>query len=427
VYKNTFWIAIYFVKLIEGTLPMKTIILSLMIIINVNASENNSIYTWNNFIQKALDVSFSIKQDDAQILIEKEKITQSTLLENPTFAMAFDDGLEGGVDYTYLEVSQKLPTWGENDSKKKIAKFESEHAFKTKQKRVLQVQYKAALLFQKLHTLKVQFSILEEQLKKVKLLEKISMKREASGDISGLEPLRINIMKQQVITKIKSLESRYLKVQLEAQSLLHVEGEVIVSGEYMKSQNVQVNELIKSLEQSPEYLQSKNELQVAKEKLVLTKAMRYASPELYMYSERDFNRNNQVDDFYGVGFRIAVPLWNRQESQIQMNNVQIQKSNLKYQEVLYKLQRDVKGYYELYTNKLNQLEDYEKNLLKPAKKYYEVNTFSFEFGEVSLLELLDAQTLYLQSQLEYQDFVAQSNFYWLQLCDAASINLLKDN
>ncbi len=406
---------------------MKKIIIFLLIIINADATENMNVYSWNTFLQKALEASFRIKQDDAQLLVEKGKIAQSTLLQNPTIEIAFDDGLEKSVEYTYLEVSQKLPTWGENDAKKKVAEFEYEYALNAKEKTALQVQYKAASLFNKLYNLKTQLSILEEQLIKVELLVKVSKNREDSGDISGLESARINIMKQELVSKVKSLQGTYLELQFVAQSLLNVDGEILLSGELFKAQNIQVQELIASLKVSPKYLQSKSEVQVAQHNLALTKARKYASPELYVYSERDFNLKSKVDDFYGIGFRLSVPLWNRQESQIEINNARIQKNTLKSQEVLYTLQRDVRANYELYRNTLKQLDDYEKNLLEPAKKYYKVNTFSFELGETSLLELLDAQTIYLQSQLEYQNYVAQSNFYYLQLCKAASIDLLKDN
>ena len=137
--------------------------------------------------------------------------------------------------------------------------------------------------------------------------------------------------------------------------------------------------------------------------------------------------NNDLKDIFGFGIKLSIPLWNRQGSQIEMKRAEIQKNSIKAQEVLYKLQKNVGNNYKLYQNSSQQFEEYKKNLLDPSKEYYEVSVLSFELGETTLLELLDAQRLYVQSQLEYQAIISQSNLHWLQLCNAASINLLKDN
>lgn len=406
---------------------MKIIILSLVIIINLYAVNNGSTYKWNAFIQKAVDASFIIKQDEVQLVVEKSKIAQSSLWENPTLEISFDDGLENSVDYTYFEFSQKLPALGENSFKKKVAQFSLESAQYAKDSTLLKVQYQAASLFQNIYFLKKQVNILDQQLVKIKGLQEKSKNREDLGEISGFESSRIDILQQQIIMKKQSLQNRYIKLTLEAQLLLNVASEILISGDIIKSKSSEVDIMIASLEKSPEYAKHEAMLQITKQELALTKATRYASPELYIYSQRDLNLNNGVDNTYGFGFRLSLPLWNTQNAKMEMQNAKIQKSRIKTQEVLYKLQHRVNSYHRLYKNSAQQLEDYKKNLLHPSKEYYETSVFSFELGENNLLELLDAQSLYFQSQLEYQNLVSQSYIYWLQLCNAASINLLKDN
>ena len=406
---------------------MKTIILSFMMIINGYAAEKSNSYSLNTFIQKAIDASFAIKQDDAQLTIEQRKITQSTLWENPTVEMEFDGGLENSMEYTYMEFSQKLPAWGENTAKRRAAQFELENKMHTRDRSVLQVQYQSASLFQKIYSLKKQLDTVDQQIKQTERLQEKSISRENAGDISGLERSRIDIMKQQIVMKKQSLKNNYLEMQLQAKALLNVNGKILLLGDSVKPKKYSLDKLLESLELSPVYRQYKAKVQVAKEELALSKATRYASPELYIYSKRELNLNNNTHDSNGFGFRMSVPLWNRKDSQIEIQNVKVQKSNIKADETLYKLQRNVRSYYNLYKNASRQVKNYKKNLLDPSKKYHEISTISFELGEKSLLELLDAQTLYFQNQLEYQTLVSQYNFYWLQLCNVASINLLKDN
>lgn len=405
---------------------MKIFLLSVVIIINLYAANNSNTYQWKTFIQKAVEASFSIKSDEVQLSVEKEKVVQSTLWENPTLEMSFDDGLGSSIEYTYFEVSQKLPAWGENSSKKRAAQFLLESAKYAKDSTLLNVQYQAAYLFQNIYFLKKQIDILEQQLANIQDLQKKSKNRENLGEISGFESSRIEILRQQVIMQKQSFQNRYIKLTLEAQLLLHTDSEILISGEVIQPTKSEVEMMIASLEKSPEYAQHEAMLQATKQELAIVKATRYALPELYAYSERNLNLNNDVESTHGFGFRLSLPLWNAQDSKIEMQNAKIQKSSIKTQEVLYKLKNRAGNYHTLYKYSSQQFEDYKKNLLDSSKKYYETCVLLFEFGETSLLELLDAQTLYFQSQLEYQNLVSQSYVYWLQLCNAASINLLKD-
>lgn len=406
---------------------MKIIILSFVMMVSVYAAEKSHSYTWHTFAQKALDASFAIRQDDAQLTIEKEKISQSTLWKNPGLEMEFDNGFKDSVEFSYMEFSQKLPAWGENTHKKRAAQFELESSSQIKERTILQVQYKSASLFEQIHSLNRQLAIVEQQLKKIERLQEISVSRERSGDISGLERSRIDIMKQQVAMQEHELKLSYLKMQFEAQKLLNVNDTIALRGDIVKPGKENINMFMESLKLSPEYRYYEAKVQTAKEELALAKSTRYGSPELYAYSKREPDINNNRNDISGFGFRLSVPLWDRKDSQIEIQKVAIQKNSIKAEEVLYSLERNVKSYYTLYNNILKELKKYKNNLLEPSKKYYKVSTRSFELGEKSLLELLDAQTLYFQNQLEYQTLISESNFYWLQLCNAASLNLLKDN
>jgi len=406
---------------------MKMIILFLVITINIYASNTKTIYKWDTFIQKAVDASLILRQNDAQLLIQKSKIAQSTLLENPTLEISFDNGLENSIDYTYLEFTQKLPAFGERRLKKGVSLSYLESEQYSKDTTLLKIQYQAASLFQEIYFLKKQIDIVNQQLIEIKDLQKKSKNRKDLGEISGFENSRIDILKQQVSMKKQKLENNYLKLILETQSLLNVDNEILISGDIIKSKEDEIEVLINSLKKSPEYLKYKAELKATKQELQLVKATRYTQPELYVYSERDLNINNSVDNTYGFGFRLSIPLWDTKENKMEMQNAKIQKSGIKAQEVLYKLQRNVSGYHKLYQNTTLQAEKYKINLLKPSKEYYETSVLLFELGESSFLELLDAQALYFQSQYEHQSLISQSHIYWLKLCSAANINLLKDN
>ncbi len=405
---------------------MKKIILSFVFIINVYATQNSS-YHLDTFIQKAISASFAVELNEAQIELEKANIDSSSLWRNPDFDLAFDNGLGNSVDYTYLELSQKLPAFGEIKYKKNSAVAGLNSATHQRDITNLQVQYRAAYLFSQIVFLKSQLYILDQQISKVDYLQELTTVLEETGDLSGLEKMRIDIMREQIIVKKQRLKKSYLKVQIQAQSLLNIDEEISLLGDTLKPKKVDITSLISSLEKSSKYLLYESKVYKSKQELALTKTKLYALGEIYLYQEREESNNKNIENIVGIGLRLSIPIWNNQDSQIEIKNAQINKDSIKAKEILYMLKRDVDKYYKLYQNALTQSIQYNEGLLIPSKKFYEVSRLSYEVGEKSLLELLDAQTLYFQSQLDYNTLIFESKQYWLQLYKAASINLLKEN
>ncbi|CAA6826240.1 MAG: Unknown protein [uncultured Sulfurovum sp.] len=58
---------------------MKITILLLLVMHYCHAIESTERYSLNSFIEKALEASFALKQDETQLHIDKSRVTQSTL------------------------------------------------------------------------------------------------------------------------------------------------------------------------------------------------------------------------------------------------------------------------------------------------------------------------------------------------------------
>ena len=217
--------------------------------------------------QKAVDASFIIKQDEAQLSIEKNKIIQATIWENPTLEMSFHDGLSNNIDYTYFEFSQKLPAWGETSFKKQAAQFSLQSAQYAKGATLLKVQYRAASLFQDIYFLKKKVDILNQQLITIRILQEKLKAREDLGEVSGFESSRIEILRQQVIIKKQSLQNYHIKLALDAQLLLKVDKDISILGTIVKPEGSEIQIMLESLKKSPEYAKYEAMQQVEKQGL----------------------------------------------------------------------------------------------------------------------------------------------------------------
>ena len=78
-----------------------------------------------------------------------------------------------------------------------------------------------------------------------------------------------------------------------------------------------------------------------------------------------------------------------------------QQAELQYQEARLTVQTEVMQAYWTYELSSKQVEQYDNGLLRQASEVLEGKSFSYRRGEVSLLEVLDAQRTYDEVQAQY--------------------------
>lgn len=122
------------------------------------------------------------------------------------------------------------------------------------------------------------------------------------------------------------------------------------------------------------------------------------------------SRNNRVRNeeapappFTGVTAGIAVPLKfsNLNKGAVRAARFREQQAELAYRQALLQVQNEVMQAYRVYQSLSEQVAYYENGLLEQAKVVMEGKIYSYRRGEVSLLEVLDAQRTYDEVQAQY--------------------------
>lgn len=122
------------------------------------------------------------------------------------------------------------------------------------------------------------------------------------------------------------------------------------------------------------------------------------------------SRNNRVRNeeapappFTGVTAGIAVPLKfsNLNKGAVRAARFREQQAELAYEQALLQVQTEVMQAYRVYQSLSEQIAHYENGLLEQAKVVMEGKIYSYRRGEVSLLEVLDAQRTYDEVQAQY--------------------------
>ena len=146
--------------------------------------------------------------------------------------------------------------------------------------------------------------------------------------------------------------------------------------------------------------------EVASKALKVTRRERNTDVDLSIAVSRNARVHNEeapAPPFTGVTAGIAIPLKfsNFNKGSVRAARFREQQAELQYQEACLTVQTEVMQAYRMYEVCSQQVEAYDNGLLRQAAEVMEGKNYSYQRGEVSLLEVLDAQRTYDDVQAQY--------------------------
>ena len=146
--------------------------------------------------------------------------------------------------------------------------------------------------------------------------------------------------------------------------------------------------------------------EVASKALKVTRRERNTDLDLSIAVSRNarmYNEEAPAPPFTGVTAGIAIPLKfsNFNKGSVRAARFREQQAELQYQEARLQVQTEVMQAYWSYELCSKQVEQYDNGLLRQAAEVMEGKNYSYQRGEVSLLEVLDAQRTYDEVQAQY--------------------------
>ena len=123
----------------------------------------------------------------------------------------------------------------------------------------------------------------------------------------------------------------------------------------------------------------------------------------YNYNTEVRNEIAPAPVFNGVTVGVAVPLKlsNINKGAVRAAEYRAQQAELNYQQAELEVQASVIQSFRKYKSTLEQVKNFENSLLQDAKQVIDGKRYSYERGETSLLEVLNAQRTYDEMQASY--------------------------
>ncbi len=352
-------------------------------------------------------------------------IYQSKFFENPEIETELENF---GADAFSIGIGQLIELGGKRSSRIKMAKLQKSVSVWEYEIKRLNLLIEAGQQF--LLTLKSQ--------KKIELLEKtitfseksykIAKDRKIAGVATEIEILQTKL-DLEVITLDLGKEKNNYKLQLKILSSFFDTKNYSfnnVSGELKKPKNIpKYNSLISNITQSPDIASWLIQSEILK--IIEKEAKTSVVPDLSISTK--YGRNNETsENAFILGFSFSLPVWNRNQGNIEEAKINLQKSKYDKKTLERKIYNDLLSTYTEFENVFYELKVLDTKVLPIAKDtYFEAQKF-YKIGKISSMELLNYQRELIEFEMQYIDVLSEfyKLKYDLELLIGSEINITEE-
>ncbi len=380
-------------------------------------------WTLEDSIRHVIEIAPEIQRSQAEVDSRQGALQQAGVWSNPQIELSADDkiGIDdgtGGNDLTQFEFSQSLPFNGRLGHQQSIASAELDVARAELRYQHLLLESQVA---QRFHTLQMEVERLRMVRRYLQLADEVQeagRRREQAKDLSELERLRIDVLRESVQRMLDEREGEYEEALGLFLAYMGQPSDVIPQLIPLEPfGSVPALETLRAgLPEHPVILAARYRVDAARSGVNLVRAERIPEPTLRLFRERDF-LNGRRQDITGIGISISVPLWDRKTGRLN----EVRGRVIQAQSELQILERDITSDLQRSYQHLNHLilqgEQYRTRVLEPAQKIFDLTRQGYASGEVELFSLIDANNTYFSTHEHYLVLLHET---WLE---AAALRL----
>ena len=300
----------------------------------------------------------------------------------------------------YVRLSQPLEWWPKREARKQAALEGLGSAQKALEETRINLKAGVSQAFYELLLAEKRAGLAFQNLKVVEEVKRAVKSRVDAGEAPPFEEVKINVEFLKVQKEITSAQSA---VHAARASLNSLTGETLgtqfkIRGNFKSwSENMDLKTLTtQALHQHPTLEKFQKLLKQAQQSFIEEKQARVPNITLSGSYERDAGR----EAFLG-GLTVPLPFWYQREGEIANalgTQHEIEADLLKWKN---DTKKEVTRSFHQSQAAAAQINTYKKGLLKQAKEAVRIARVSFQYGEASLLEVLDAQRVLWHTMLGY--------------------------
>lgn len=393
--KKTFALAFIFMVLTKAGHTQNTLSLTL--------PEAEKRFLKENY--QLLAQNYNIEQAKAEIitakLFDNPEISQENYLYSTSEKKYL--GTSYNTGYYSLEVSQLIKLAGKRNKNIQLAntgvKLE-EYAYYDL---IRTLRYELRSTFYKSYYLQQSAAVYKDQIAALNKLLAASEQQLKQGNIAGKEVIRIKSLLYSVNTEYNSLKNDIEELNTNLKVLIHVPAQTLLQlvAEPIHFESLKdkaYTALLDSAKTNRADLKyAQTAVTYAQQNLKLQKAMAIPDIELSMV----YTSQNMPDKFLGMGVKLPLPLFNRNQGEIKKAKIAIDAQNNNYYQQENLLENEV---YKSYIAALRAQELYDgmdKNFNHDFTQMMSDVTANFAKRNISLIEFLDFYESFKNNVLQY--------------------------
>lgn len=372
-------------------------------------------------LQEVIEIAFE-KNPSSAVFRANIEATKGTIYSEsayPNPEVGFETGrgrsLEGsdsGGEYS-VSISQPIERPKKRLNRIKAAEKEVEAAEKEAEDFHLELVSEVKKGFYRLLLSKKEEEIALENLRIVEELLKTIKIRVKTGEAPEFELVKAEAERLKAEKDRKKAESRIVIAKTSLNALLGgtLKADYEIAGAFSRPEKRQTLDplLSAALERHPLIHRAQKELEA--KCYILDKEMASVFPDIAVkgFFGREIGR-----ELYGLGLSVPLPLWYQKKGEIATASAERNKAEAGLVKTKVELSRGISEEFQNYLISLDQIDVFEKGLLKQASEVLRIAELSYRHGESGLLDYLDAQRVYRQTLLEYNQA-----FYELEVAVAS--------
>lgn len=391
--------------------------------------------TWTlaGAIRRALEVAPELQQAEAELDARQAEIRQAMAWPNPDIELRADDKIgkdsgDGGRDFTQLALSQSLPLFSsKRQRQREAAEAEWRAAQFDRQEQILAVETATAQIFHDLQRAQARWQLAQQALELADTLQQTAQRRKQAGELSRLEQLRLDILREQAQQAVDHEEGELSEAHTRFRARLELPAQPVATLVALASvspapplEDLQARLFDHAVLQSATLRTT-----AAYSNVAIARAERIPDPVLRLFRERDF-LDGRVQDVTGIGLGISLPLWDRNQGRIQAAQARVSAASVDAAARERILRAELEQRHIHLRHLLQQANHFQQRILQPAREVLELTRKAYTAGEAEILALVDANDTYFDAQNRYFDLLHDGGVEAAQLRLAAGHSLLDE-
>lgn len=246
----------------------------------------------------------------------------------------------------------------------------------------------------------------------------INQRRYLNQVITQTELFRTELLAKQYALQIKTAQQKVYNRSRELQILIGIKDRVQIdlSDDFIFQFPESIDSLLRqSSRERSDVLSAKSLIEVAGSNVELQKRMAYPQPEVGLI----YNPQSTIP-FFGVYAAIDIPFFNRNQGEIKKSKIYRDQAEMQYNYTQIQLQIEVENAYASYKMHQENTLNFQE-VLEQSQTILDNVKYAYLKGGTTIIDFLEAQRSWLDTQQDYFDALKQYRKSYIQLLYATGL------